>query len=132
MARNTVQQAVIESALHKLGNHPTAEEVYNLVATTYPSIGKATVYRTLNKLVENGRALKVPISNGADRFDHRSDSHYHIQCMHCGRVDDLDVAIPADLCQQVAVSSDYAVQSLHVHFCGVCPQCAQLPGRGEA
>ena len=52
MERKTVQRSIIETELESLANHPTAEEVYAAVHKKHPSIGKATVYRTLSKMAE--------------------------------------------------------------------------------
>ena len=46
-ARNTVQRQIIADALRALANHPTADEVYEAVHAEHPSVGRATVYRTL-------------------------------------------------------------------------------------
>ena len=68
--RNTVQQKIIAGQLAKLhGSHPTADEVYQSMKDEYPSISRATVYRNLNKMSDNGQALKVRVSSGADHFD---------------------------------------------------------------
>ena len=65
--RNTVQQKIIAGQLAKLhGSHPTADEVYQSMKDEYPSISRATVYRNLNKMSDNGQALKVRVSSGAD------------------------------------------------------------------
>ena len=60
--RNTVQQKIIAGQLAKLhGSHPTADEVYQSMKDEYPSISRATVYRNLNKMSDNGQALKVRV-----------------------------------------------------------------------
>ena len=62
--RNTVQQKIIAGQLAKLhGSHPTADEVYQSMKDEYPSISRATVYRNLNKMSDNGQALKAPITS---------------------------------------------------------------------
>ena len=90
-SRNTVQRTIIAEELRRLANHPTADDVYDAVHAEHPSIGKATVYRTLGKLADEGEIGRVRINNGADRFDHRSFEHYHVRCTCCGRVDDVMV-----------------------------------------
>lgn len=126
MARSTVQQALIEQALHELNNHPTAEEVFLYISKDHPSIGKATVYRTLNKLVENGKAIKVSNPVGADHFDATLEPHYHIQCRECGNVEDIFVTIPSKMLQKACETSTYQVDSAMVHFWGLCPKCSKV------
>lgn len=123
MARNTVQQALIEQALHELDNHPTAEEVFLSVSKDHPSIGIATVYRTLNKLVENGKARKVFSPSGADRFDYVVETHYHIHCKECGAITDVSVELPPTILDQARNNSDYTIDSFLIRFEGLCPKC---------
>lgn len=121
--RNTVQHGIVLDALCTLANHPTADQVYDLVHLEYPSISKATVYRVLNKLVDEGMAARVRINNGADRFDHQAFPHFHSRCSCCGKVDDVLLDLPANLCDIAAQSSGYTVQSFELQFDGICPAC---------
>lgn len=122
--RNTVQLGIVEQALHELANHPTAEQVYLHVRQSYPTIGKATVYRALNKLASSGRARKVLVTSGADRFDHQTFSHYHVRCTMCGKVDDVNVLLPEDLDRQAEESSGFRISDCTLLFEGVCRDCA--------
>ena len=89
--RNTFQRTATLEAVHELANHPTADDVYNLVHQKYPQISRTTVYRNLNKLCDSNDLLKVKIFGSADRFDHNLHSHYHFKCDECGDVSDLDM-----------------------------------------
>lgn len=125
--RNTLQQQIVHCALRRLANHPTAEEVYDAVHADYPSISKATVYRVLNKLSSNGTILKVPISNGADHYDHQTHEHFHIHCDSCGKVDDVDVSdhiSAARLAHAVTDGYGYVLTGFSFQFNGVCPACS--------
>ncbi len=52
--RNTIQKQLVLDAVFRLANHPTAEEVYAEVARSHPTVSKATVYRNLGSLSEDG------------------------------------------------------------------------------
>ncbi len=133
--RNTVQQAVIAEKLGELhGMHPTADDVYAAVAAQYPSISKATVYRALNRMSEDGSALKVPVAGGADRFDDTLAPHHHVQCVACGRVDDVclaDGATSLDLCGMVSAPG-YILCGYDLLFRGLCPACKKAGGAFRA
>ena len=81
--RNTIQRQLVIAAVRSLGNHPTAEQVYNDIITKYPDISKGTVYRNLNTLVESGLLSKVSVPSAADRYDYILTKHYHVQCTRC-------------------------------------------------
>ena len=63
--KNTVQKTAIMNALMAL-DHPTADEVYEYVHNEFPSISKATVYRILNRISDEGEILHLQIPGGAD------------------------------------------------------------------
>ncbi|MDD6887427.1 MAG: transcriptional repressor, partial [bacterium] len=44
MKRNTIQRALVLEAVQRLHCHPTADEVYAVVAAEHPNISRATVY----------------------------------------------------------------------------------------
>ena len=132
--RNTVQQKAVASKLAKLhGSHPTADEVYSAVSAEYPTVSKATVYRVLNRMAEEGTALKVNVSDGPDRFDDTLQTHYHVLCMQCGRVDDVEVS-PAltslDL-DAAAKAAGYTITGHDLLFRGVCPNCKKGGSQDE-
>lgn len=126
--RNTVQQKIIAGQLAKLhGRHPTADEVYQSMKDEYPSISRATVYRNLNKMSDNGQALKVRVSSGADHFDDTLRPHYHVVCAKCGRVDDVEVDLPSSVTESLdkATAPNFTITGYELLFCGLCSACAQ-------
>ena len=58
--------------------HVTANEVYEFIKEAYPTIGKGTVYRNLDILVEEGALRKVEVPDGPNRFDFTLKNHYHV------------------------------------------------------
>lgn len=124
-SRNTVQQRIIADQLGQLNNHPTADEVYRAVKLRLPSISKATVYRTLNKMVDAGSAMRVVAGSGAERFDHRFEPHSHVHCVVCGAVDDVcEGAFPDGVDHEAAAAaSGYEILGHGLVFEGVCPAC---------
>ena len=128
-ARQTIQRQIIEDELCALANHPTADEVYASVHEKHPTISKATVYRTLGKLADEGEVLRVKINNGADHFDHQTFAHYHVHCLRCGKVDDVMVSQLSGIEQSAAAVSDYVICGCTLQFDGICPACQ---GAGEA
>lgn len=125
--RNTIQKQLVLEAVAQLHNHPTAEQVYAQVVKEHPTISKATVYRNLASLSEDGRLRHLPMPAGADRFDHRLDEHAHIECMACGRLDDVEFSAgaPGSALASLDAFAEQATgytQAQHaVLFTGVCP-----------
>lgn len=130
--RNTVQRSIIEAELKRLANHPTAEEVFEAVHAQHPSISRATVFRMLGRLAEEGEVGRVRINNGADRFDHQTHAHYHVRCTRCGRVGDVDIPLLDGIDAQAEAASGWRIEGHTIQFDGVCPACqaAAVAGAG--
>jgi len=123
MIRLTTQRQIILEELAKVKTHPTASEVYDMVRRRLPRIGLGTVYRNLELMAENGMILKLEVGGTQKRFDATTDTHYHIRCTLCGRVDDVDIPVVDSLMEAAAENSDYQVLGHHVEFSGLCPDC---------
>ena len=99
--RNTIQKQLVLDAVFRLANHPTAEEVYAEVARSHPTVSKATVYRNLGSLSEDGLLRHIKMPGGADRFDHMLLEHHHIICTRCGCFADAPASRSAALDEAV-------------------------------
>ena len=120
--RNTVQKNMVYDALRELHNHPTAETVYDRVRENCPAVSRATVYRILNRLAEQGKILRLN-ADGADHYDHRTSLHHHVQCTVCGRVDDVVTREPGNVTAMVTDSCGYCITGGDLLFRGICPEC---------
>lgn len=123
--RNTVQRQIVLQTVLKMHDHPTADNVYAAVAAEHPSISKATVYRNLNQLAGQGEIRRVPVPNGADRFDFNTSEHYHVRCEKCGAVFDVHMPQVVDLIGQVEDASGVEVRRFDILFEGVCKACRE-------
>ena len=123
MMRLTTQRQIILEELAKVKTHPTASELYDMVRKRLPRIGLGTVYRNLELMAENGMILKLEVGGTQKRFDATTDTHYHIRCSQCGKVDDIDTPVMDELVREAAASSSYQVLGHHVEFSGICPVC---------
>jgi Fe2+ or Zn2+ uptake regulation protein len=89
--RMTRQRQAVHEAVLASRDHPSAEDVFQRVRRKLPDVSLATVYNSLEALVECGRIAKVPRSDeGPARYSHRLDTHHHARCVSCGKVWDVD------------------------------------------
>ncbi|MBR6407060.1 MAG: transcriptional repressor [Clostridia bacterium] len=121
--RNTRQKETVRAAFCGMRNHPTAQMVYEEAVKLDRSIGRATVYRILNSFVESGAAVRVPVSDGADRFDITLTPHAHARCRVCGAVFDVE------LCGEMPKAKEtgrFEIESCAVLFSGLCRECKKV------
>ena len=86
--RNTRQRQLVLDVVRGRRDHPTAEQIYQSVREQDAHVSRGTVYRNLNLLCDNREIYRVVMSN-SDRFDLRTDPHYHIHCLVCDSVVDV-------------------------------------------
>ncbi len=122
--RLTTQRQIILEELGKVTSHPTANEVYDMVRKRLPRIGLGTVYRNLELMAETGIILKLEVGGTQKRFDATVAPHYHIRCLSCGKVDDIEVPVMEDINKTAAEISHYEVIGHHIEFSGICSECS--------
>ena len=124
--RLTTQRQIILEELGKVTSHPTANEVYDMVRKRLPRIGLGTVYRNLELMAETGIILKLEVGGTQKRFDATTEPHYHIRCLSCGKVDDIEIPVIADINKTAAELSNYQVLGHHIEFSGTCSECSKI------
>ena len=103
-------------------SHMTAEQVFEDLRRTYPSVVLATVYNNLNKLWEAGKIRRISVDGMPDRYD-RILRHDHLVCRFCGALQDLDLE---DLTEQLRrqVGTPFLAYDLKLLY--VCDNCRNL------
>ena len=98
----------------------TAEE---LAAELLP-IGRATVYRTIKLLVDQGLLCRLIMGDGSTsyRVSHKAH-HHHLVCLACGATEDIHLEDVEDVLARVREASDYELVSHRVEVYGICPAC---------
>ena len=123
--RNTIQKDLVLRAVNEMKRHATTEEVYEFIKKEHPTIGKGTVYRNLGILVEEGKIRKVEVPDGPDRFDFTLKDHYHVRCIKCGDVSDVDMDEVKDLTEKINNVHGKKFLSHDIFFKGICSLCLE-------
>ena len=121
--RNTIQKDLVRNAVYEMKRHVTANEVYDFIKEAYPTIGKGTVYRNLDILVEEGALRKVEVPDGPNRFDFTLKNHYHVRCVKCGEVSDVDMDEILDLMERIHNTHGTKFLDYDISFKGICSKC---------
>lgn len=130
--RNTMQKQLIMETVKELGNHPTAEQVYDAIHAQHPHVSKATVYRNLKHLSDQGRIKRIESVSQADHYDHQCHEHYHFQCSCCKNVYDMDMEYMNDLNERMGASLvDFQIENHDILFRGICPDCLRKKQIGD-
>lgn len=126
--RNTIQKDLVLKAVQELKRHLTADEVYEFIKKEHPTIGRGTVYRNLKILVEEGAIRKVEVPDSSDRFDFTLKDHYHVKCVKCGDIFDVDMEQLPDLKAKIRDTHGMEFLEYDIFFKGICPACRTTEG----
>ena len=117
------QRQVLLDELCQVRTHPTADELYQMARKRLPRISLGTVYRNLELMAENGMIQKLEVGGTQKRFDGNAEPHYHVRCLKCGRVDDLEMALSEDVEALARQQTGYSILRHSLEFSGFCPAC---------
>ena len=120
--RDTKQRRLVLSAVQARCDHPTAEQIYEDVHAVDSKISHGTVYRNLNCLSDDGVICHVRVP-GADRYDLRTELHYHMFCVKCKKVVDAPYPYKDYLDIETTEQSGFSVLRHRLIFEGVCQKC---------
>lgn len=119
----TPQRLAVYKYLISTTSHPTAETIYNALHKEYPTMSLATVYKALKTLAEVDLIQEINVGEGNFRYDGNAKSHPHIQCIKCGKVEDLGDLSFSDLNKQAENHTSFSILYNKVYFYGICTDC---------
>ena len=114
--RVTRQRLAVADALAAFGRQISAQDLYRRLHRSDPSIGRATVFRTLEL---DGHVYGYVAC--------RAEHHHHLACDRCGRVEEIDEAYIRPVAERVAVNLGFRIDDARVDFYGLCASCSR-PG----
>jgi Fur family transcriptional regulator, peroxide stress response regulator len=121
--RATRQLEAVFQALQGDPTHPFADEIYRRVRKKLPRISLATVYRNLQRLVEDGKIRTVLLGERVARYDPETNDHDHFICENCGRVQDLFLERNRQIDLTPLTSDGYVVTTHNLTVYGLCQVC---------
>ena len=123
--RVTRQRQVILTELRRMITHPTAKEIYEAVRYHLPQISLGTVYRNLGVLEDLGLLRRLECG-GISRYDGDLHRHFHLQCVDCNQVYDIDQSLVKNLNMDLLKSQGFELLDYKLDFYGLCPSCKKL------
>lgn len=105
--------------------HLSVDELWAAVKKKYPSVGFATVYRTLKLLCESGLCSELRFEDGTTRYEHRygHDHHDHLVCTECGHVIEVFDAAIERLQERLMKRHGFAPRYHRMNLYGICKDC---------
>ena len=123
-----MRSSSISNAIFKIleahNDHLTAKEIYEEVRTTQTAIDTSTVYRTLERMVHDGKVSVSDIGGPAVVYELvTKNPHHHLVCEQCGKMLTFKNDKVADFLASVEQESGFQVTTNHLVLFGICPDC---------
>jgi Fur family ferric uptake transcriptional regulator len=105
--------------------HLSADDLADLMKREDSRISRATVYRTLQWMVDAGIARKVDFGEGRFRFEHsyRHPRHFHLICKTCNRSYEFLSSDIEALVEEIAAARGFTARQSVVQIYGTCESC---------
>ncbi len=122
--KNTPQRQLIMETFMSADGHLSAEDLYAKVKKLDPSLGQATVYRTMKLLRDAGLAREMEFGDGFARYEPVGEEHHdHLICESCGlTIEVIDENIES-LQEKLAIRHGFRPTRHRLYLYGICPQC---------
>lgn len=122
----TPQRHVVLKVMAASRDHLTPEVIYEKSRLEDPSIGRVTVYRTLELLSNLDLVCKVHTGEGCRSYMMRrpTEHHHHLICSGCGKVVDFTNCNLDETEKTLSEKSGFAIKGHLLEFYGLCQSCA--------
>lgn len=123
--RSTRQRDVILDIFLSTHQHLSVEELYLKIKSVHPSIGQATVYRTLKLFVEAGLAREILLHDGQTRYEHimAGEHHDHMVCTVCNTIIEFENETIEKLQSEIAELHGFVIKNHKLEVYGLCSAC---------
>ena len=126
--RSTSPRRAVAQVIANQDKHFTAEDLREQL----PTLGRATIFRSLKLLVETGVLCRVLLEDGDLHYQlsHRGH-HHHLLCVECGSSQDLLRCDIQELLQKTSASHGFELSGHWLEVYGRCRSCTTSVSSAE-
>jgi Fur family ferric uptake transcriptional regulator len=123
----TRQRDLVAQVVFLSENHPSVDGIRRALKERGQQVGLATVYRTLEVLVESGLVRAHDFGEGFKRYEPMpaQTHHEHLLCERCGRVVEFQNERLERMLPIIADEHGFQHRRHRVEIYGVCRECRQ-------
>lgn len=132
MGYNTKQKEQITALLRSAnGVHLTADDIVSKLSESGISVGKSTVYRQLEKLIEQGIVRRFFVEEGVSACyqfvgeNAGCTEHYHLKCSVCGKLLHVECEYLDKVASHIFEHHGFVISNEKTVLYGVCENCRQ-------
>ena len=108
------------------GGHLNPAEILERARAIHPSVGRASIYRTLELLTQLGLIRPIYLGENGPIYIHAEGGHHHLVCSTCGKVIDFDQCTADQIADELAARYGFTIHSHLLEFYGLCANCEKV------
>lgn len=127
---NTKQkEKLLNFLISNKDKHTNVQQISAFLTSEGTPLGTATIYRQLDRLVEQGKVRKYVIDGKTGACYQYIDgargckSHFHLKCVRCDKLIHTNCSVLAELDRHILESHGFTVDPSKTVFYGVCSDC---------
>ncbi len=122
--RLTLPRQVVLQVIRRASRHLTPAEIYSRAKVRHSPLGLATVYRSLDLLVELGYVQRIHLEQGCHSYAPSERQHgHHLVCSNCGRAEEFADCDLEPLIKTLQSKTGYKINVHMLELMGRCPSC---------
>lgn len=130
--RNTPARRAVLEALIDGPSHMTAPDVVDAVDERSPSVGRASIYRTLELLTKLGFVQSSTLGGTETTYMlSPSGHHHHAICLECRQTIEIDECVVGEMEGLMGKRTGFEIRGHLLEIYGLCPCCAEAQSNTE-
>ncbi len=102
----------------------TIDDLWQDLRRLEPCLGRATLYRSIEILVQKGILDRIEFADGTHRYHVCGEKkHYHLTCRQCHCFVEVEITLPIDQVATLSSQTGFAIEELSLTLFGLCAQC---------
>ena len=124
--RVTGSRLAVARLIDQQRGHFTASTLVDAARRQRVSVGRATVFRTLDLLTEIGALERLDLPDGEHAYVacEPEGHHHHVVCHSCGRSTDVPDAGLQAVVREIGERTGYRIDSHRLELYGLCAECS--------
>lgn len=123
----TPPRLAVLQVIEQDGEHLNPTEILARAQAIHPSVGRATVYRTLELLTQLNIVRPIYVGEGGPTYIRAEGGHHHLVCSDCGKIVDFDQCVAEQMVDELTERFGFVIKSHLLEFYGLCGDCRGAP-----
>ena len=128
------RRAILDFLIENKESHVTVSRISDHLREEGTQVGVTTIYRHLDKLLEQGLVRKYTVDGSTSACFQYSDpmdacsEHFHLKCERCGKLMHLSCDHVAEMCGHIYEQHGFRINLCRTVLYGICEECLKTEG----